>query len=147
MNWYGVGPRLWPWARNQEKLRGLPPEVEQKVVDAADAAALGDALGGCRAVVNCVGSCVDLGEAVVAAALAARALGRAPETVEVAYRLAGARPSRGSCAPTCGAPPCPATSGRTALWEKSGYGEGARRRSRISSIPMTAMRMAVSLTP
>jgi short subunit dehydrogenase-like uncharacterized protein len=133
--------------RNPEKLRGLPPEVEQKAVDAADAAALGDALGGCRAVVNCVGSFIDLGEAVVtaaikasthyvdttgdfpfmrrvfevhdvpareagvalvpgtafhsapadlAAALAARALGRTPETVEVTYRLAGARPSKGT---------------------------------------------------
>jgi hypothetical protein len=32
----------------------------------------------------------------LAAALAARALGRTPETVEIAYRLAGARPSKGS---------------------------------------------------
>lgn len=133
--------------RNPEKLLGLPPEVEPTAVDVADAAALGEALGGCRAVVNCVGSFIDLGEAVVAAAinasahyvdttgdfsfmhrvfevhdaparekgvalvpgmafhsapadlaaaLAAEALGHAPETVEVAYRLAGARPSKGS---------------------------------------------------
>lgn len=133
--------------RNPEKLRRLPPEAEQKVVDGSDTAALSEALSGCRAVVSCVGSFVDLGEAVVtaaitasahyvdttgevpfmrrvfevhdaparqtgvtlvsgmafhsspadlAAALAVRALGQVPETVDVAYRLAGAKPSRGT---------------------------------------------------
>ncbi|HKN38078.1 MAG TPA: saccharopine dehydrogenase NADP-binding domain-containing protein [Acidimicrobiia bacterium] len=133
--------------RNPDKLRSLPAEVERRAVEAADTAALGAALDGCRAVVNCVGSFIDHGEAVVAAAvaasadyvdtsgefpfqqrvferhdgparaagvavvpgmafysapadlvaaLAARALGRPPETVEIAYRLAGARPSRGT---------------------------------------------------
>jgi short subunit dehydrogenase-like uncharacterized protein len=133
--------------RNPGKLAALPPEVEPKEVDVTDTAALAAALDGCRAVVSCVGSFIDLGESVVAAAvgasvpyvdttgefpflqrvfehhdgaaraagvavipgmafysapadlaaaLAARALGRPPETVEIGYRLDGARPSRGT---------------------------------------------------
>lgn len=109
--------------------------------------ALVDALDGCRAVISCVGSFVDCGEAVVtaavaagvpyvdtsaefpflrrifdlhdgparragvpvvpgmafysapadlASALAARTLGRPPDTVEIVYHLTGARPSRGT---------------------------------------------------
>jgi short subunit dehydrogenase-like uncharacterized protein len=112
-----------------------------------DRGALGEALDGCRAVVSCVGSFIDLGEAVVAAAigagvayvdtsaefpflhtvfetydaparaagvavvpgmafyaapadfaaaLAVRALGTPPDSVEIGYRLAGARPSKGT---------------------------------------------------
>ncbi|MCA1844972.1 MAG: saccharopine dehydrogenase NADP-binding domain-containing protein [Actinobacteria bacterium] len=133
--------------RNREKLQALPPDVEAQIVDVADAAALRGALDGCRAVVNCVGSFLDHGAAVVdaavavsaayvdtagefpflaqvfelhdaparqagvplvpgvafyalpadlAAALAARALGRPPDSVEIGYHLAGARPSRGT---------------------------------------------------
>ena len=133
--------------RNPEKLTSLGPGVEQRVVDVTDAAVLGEALGGCGAVVNCVGSFGELGEAVVAAAiaasahyvdttgefaflrrvfenydapareagvavipgmafhsspadlaaaLAARALARTPDRVEIAYRLSGAKPSRGT---------------------------------------------------
>jgi short subunit dehydrogenase-like uncharacterized protein len=135
--------------RNPEKLRALASsaEVVAKVVDVTDVAALAEALDGCRAVVSCVGSFVDVGEAVVsaaiaasvpyvdttgefpflrkvfethdaparaagvavvpgmafysapadlAAALAARALGRTPDTVEIGYRLEGARPSKGT---------------------------------------------------
>ena len=133
--------------RNAAKLDALPAGVERHVADVADRAALARSLDGCRAVVNCVGSFVDFGEAVVeaaitvavpyvdttgefpflrqvfemhdaparkagvavvpgmafysapadmAAALAARALGRPPETVEIGYRLVGARPSKGT---------------------------------------------------
>ena len=57
--------------RNPDRLRSFPPEVEPRVADAADAAALAEALDGCRAVVSCVGSFIDHGEAVVAAAVAA----------------------------------------------------------------------------
>ena len=143
----GRGIAVVAAGRNPDKLRALPAEVEPKVVDGADTTALAEALDGCRAVVNCVGSFVDHGEAVVAAAvaacvpyvdtsaefpflqrvfgvhdgparaagvavvpgmafysapadfaaaLAAGALGRTPDTVEIAYRLAGARPSRGT---------------------------------------------------
>jgi short subunit dehydrogenase-like uncharacterized protein len=134
--------------RNPTKLDVLPSEVERRqVADVADRAALGAALDGCRAVINCVGSFSDHGEAVVgaaiaagvpyvdttgefpflrrvfevhdaparkagvpvvpgmafysapadlAAALASGALGRAPDAVEIAYRLVGARPSKGT---------------------------------------------------
>ena len=133
--------------RNAAKLDTLPPEVERRVASVADGRALVAVLDGCRAVINCVGSFVDDGEAVVgaavaagvpyvdttgeflflrrvfevhdaparkagvavvpgmafysapadlAAALAAGALGSPPDTVEIAYRLAGARPSKGT---------------------------------------------------
>ena len=143
----GRGVEVVAIGRNQAKLDALPAEVERHVADVADRVALAGSLDGCRAVVNCVGSFVDIGEAVVeaaiaaavpyvdttgefpflrrvfeihdaparkagvavvpgvafysapadlAAALAARALGRPPETVEVGYRLVGARPSKGT---------------------------------------------------
>ena len=133
--------------RNPAKLDTLPAGVERHVADIADRPALARALDGSRAVINCVGSFADFGEAVVgaaiaaavpyvdttgefpflrrvfeihdaparkagvpvvpgmafysapadlASALAARALGRPPETVEIAYRLDGARPSKGT---------------------------------------------------
>jgi len=133
--------------RNRLRLAALAGGVEAKVADVADTAALAGALEGCAAVVNCVGSFVDLGEAVVraaiaagahyvdtsgefpfqqrlfaahddraraagvavvpgmafysapadlAAALAVRALGRPAENIDIAYRLAGARPSNGT---------------------------------------------------
>ena len=150
--------------RNPDRLRSFPPEVEPRVADAADAAALAEALDGCRAVVSCVGAFIDHGEAVVAAAVAAsvhyvdtsgefpflqrvfdvhdgparaagvavvpgmafysapadlvaalavRALGRVPETVEIGYRLDGARPSRGTLRTNLrrAASPCPAREG------------------------------------
>ncbi len=121
---------------------------------------------GCRAVINCVGSFLDLGEAVVDAAvaaggplrrhdrgvpvparvfdvprrrrpgrpaspscpawrstrrrptwppaLAARALGRPPESVEIGYRLDRGPAVQGArCAPTFAGPASPAPSGRT----------------------------------
>jgi len=133
--------------RNPARLAALAGDAEPKVVNVDDRVALAEALDGCRAVVNCVGSFLDHGEAVVesavaagvhyvdtcgefpflqrvfevhdpaaraagvavvpgmafysapadmAAALAARALGRPPESVEIAYRLDGARPSKGT---------------------------------------------------
>ena len=133
--------------RSAEKLRALPSEVRPHVVDVTDPATLAGVLDGCRAVINCVGSFTDVGEAVVtaaiaasipyvdiagefpflktvfedhdgparkagvplvpgmafysapadmAAALAARTLGRTPGTVEVGYLLRNARPSRGT---------------------------------------------------
>jgi short subunit dehydrogenase-like uncharacterized protein len=57
--------------RNPDRLRTLPAEVERHVVDGADATTLTRLLRGCGAVVSCVGSFVDSGEAVVAAAVAA----------------------------------------------------------------------------
>ena len=143
----GRGVEVVAVGRNAAKLDALPAEVERHVADVADRTALAGSLDGCRAVVNCVGSFVDSGEAVVeaaiaaavpyvdttgefpflrrvfemhdapareagvavvpgmafysapadmAAALAARALGRPPETVEIGYRLVGARPSKGT---------------------------------------------------
>jgi len=122
-------------------------DVEVVPVGRLAPAVMVDALDGCRAVISCVGSFVDSGEAVVtaaiaaglpyvdtsaefpflqrifdrhdgparqagvavvpgmafysapadlASALAARALGRPPDTVEIAYHLSGARPSRGT---------------------------------------------------
>lgn len=134
--------------RNGGKLNALPAEVERHhVADVSDRVALEWALDGCLAVINCVGSFGEVGEAVVeaaiavavpyvdttgefpflrrvfevhdtsakqagvvlvpgmafysapadmASALAARALGRPPETVEIGYRLVGARPSKGT---------------------------------------------------
>jgi len=143
----GRGVEVVAVGRSQAKLEALPAGVERHLADIADRVALAWAIDGCRAVVNCVGSFVDLGEAVVeaaiaaavpyvdstgefpflrrvfevhdaparkagvavvpgmafysapadlAAALAARALGRLPETVEIGYRLVGARPSKGT---------------------------------------------------
>jgi short subunit dehydrogenase-like uncharacterized protein len=143
----GRGVAVVAAGRNAEKLSTLPVEADRKVVDVTDAGALRAAVDGCRAVVNCVGSFIDHGEAVVAAAvaasaayvdttgefpflqrvfdtfdgparaagvavvpgmafysapadfiaaLAALALGRAPDSVQVAYRLDGARPSKGT---------------------------------------------------
>ena len=143
----GRGVEVVAIGRNPAKLDALPVEAERHVADVADRAVLTGALDGCGAVVNCVGSFVDFGEAVVeaaiaaavpyvdttgefpflrrvfenhdgparkagvavvpgmafysapadlAAALAAEALGGAPETVEVGYRLVGARPSKGT---------------------------------------------------
>ena len=143
----GRGLGVVALGRNAAKLRALPGGVEAKVVDVADDGALAEALDGCAAVVNCVGSFLDFGEAVVAAAvragaayvdtsgefpflqrvfevhdaaaraagvavvpgvafysapadmaaaLAAEALGGPPEAVEIAYRLDGARPSKGT---------------------------------------------------
>jgi short subunit dehydrogenase-like uncharacterized protein len=143
----GRGVEVVAVGRNGAKLGALPAEVERHHADVADRVALAWAIDGSSAVVNCVGSFVDSGEAVVeaaiaaavpyvdttgefpflrrvfeihdapahkagvavvpgmafysapadlAAALAARALGRPPETVEVGYRLVGARPSKGT---------------------------------------------------
>ena len=143
----GRGVEVVAVGRNPSKLDALPAEVERHVADAGDRAALAGSLDGCGAVVNCVGSFVDFGEAVVeaaiaaavpyvdttgefpflrrvfeihdapartagvavvpgmafysapadmAAALAARSLGRPPEAVEIGYRLVGARPSKGT---------------------------------------------------
>ena len=156
----GRGLGVVALGRNAAKLQALPGGVEAKVVDVADNGALAGALDGCAAVVNCVGSFLDLGEAVVAAAvragvryvdtsgefpflqrvfevhdaaaraagvavvpgvafysapadlvaaLAARALGRPPEVVEIAYRLSGARPSKGTLRPNLrrAGLPCP----------------------------------------
>ena len=146
--------------RDTARLQALPLAVDRRVIDVADTAAPGDssssahspstlveALDGCRAVINCVGSFAEFGDAVVtaavaagvpyvdtsaefpflrrvfevhdgpartasvallpgmafysapadlASALAARALGRPPESVDVFYQLTGARPSRGT---------------------------------------------------
>ena len=57
--------------RNGAKLHTLPAAVERHVADATDRVALAWALDGCGAVVNCIGSFVDSGEAVVEAAIAA----------------------------------------------------------------------------
>ena len=143
----GRGVEVVAVGRNPAKLDALPAEVERHVADIADRAVLTGSLDGCRAVVNCVGSFLDFGEAVVeaaiaagvsyvdttgefpflrrvfevhdaaarkagialvpgmafysapadlAAALAAQALGRPPESVEIGYRLVGARPSKGT---------------------------------------------------
>ena len=143
----GRGTEVVAIGRNPAKLDALPAEAERQVADVADRVALAAALDGCRAVVNCVGSFLDLGEAVVgaavaaavpyvdttgefpflrrvfdvhdaparkagvgvvpgmafysapadlASALAARALGRPPDSVEISYRLVGARPSKGT---------------------------------------------------
>jgi short subunit dehydrogenase-like uncharacterized protein len=143
----GRGVEVVAVGRNPAKLDALPAEVEWRVADVADRLALAGTLDGCRAVVNCVGSFSDLGEAVVgaaiaaavpyvdttgefpflrrvfevhdalarkagvavvpgmafysapadfASALAARSLDRPPETVEIGYRLVGARPSKGT---------------------------------------------------
>jgi short subunit dehydrogenase-like uncharacterized protein len=143
----GRGVEVVAIGRNAARLEALPPGVERHLADIADSVALGWAIDGCGAVVNCVGSFVDLGEAVVsaainaavpyvdtsgefpflrrvfeihdaparkagvavvpgvafysapadmAAALATQALGRPPETVGIGYRLAGARPSKGT---------------------------------------------------
>jgi short subunit dehydrogenase-like uncharacterized protein len=56
--------------RNGLKLNALPAEVERHVADVSDRVALEWALDSCRAVINCVGSFGDLGEAVVGAAIA-----------------------------------------------------------------------------
>jgi short subunit dehydrogenase-like uncharacterized protein len=143
----GRGVEVVAVGRNPAKLDALPTEVERQVADVADRLALAAALDGCRAVINCVGSFLDFGEAVVgaavaaavpyvdttgefpflrrvfdvhdaparkagvavvpgmafysapadlASALAARALGRPPESLEIGYRLVGARPSKGT---------------------------------------------------
>jgi short subunit dehydrogenase-like uncharacterized protein len=143
----GRGVGVVALGRDRARLAALPAEAERKVVDVADRGALRDALDGCGAVVNCVGSFLEFGEAVVgaavaagvpyvdtsgefpflqrvfdthdvhartagvavvpgmafysapadmAAALAVRALGRPPDRVEIAYRLDGARPSKGT---------------------------------------------------
>jgi short subunit dehydrogenase-like uncharacterized protein len=57
--------------RNPAKLDALPEAVERRQADVSDRLALAGALDGCRAVVNCVGSFLDFGEAVVGAAIAA----------------------------------------------------------------------------
>lgn len=143
----GRGVEVVALARNHAKLASLPPAVVRHVADVADRKALAETLDGCQAVVNCVGSFVELGETVVfaaiaaevpyvdtsaefpflrrvyeihdtparragvavvpgmafysapadfASALAAAALGRPLEAVEVVYHLTGARPSRGT---------------------------------------------------
>jgi short subunit dehydrogenase-like uncharacterized protein len=143
----GRGVEVVALGRNTAKLAALPPAVVRRVADIGDRVALTEALDGCRAVINCVGSFVEFGEIVVtaavaagipyvdtsaefpflrrvyeihdaparragvavipgmafysapadfAAALAAQALGRPPESVEVFYHLTGARPSRGT---------------------------------------------------
>ena len=144
----GRGVDVVAVGRNSARLDSLPAAVERhQVADVTDRVALEWAIDGCGAVVNCIGSFVDFGEAVVeaaiaaavpyvdttgefpflrrvfeihdgparkagvavvpgmafysapadmAAALAARALGRRPETMEIAYRLVGARPSKGT---------------------------------------------------
>ena len=143
----GRGVEVVALGRNAAKLEALPPVVVRQVADATDREALVEALDGCRAVVNCIGSFAEHGEQVVSAAiaagisyvdtsaefpflrrvyethdaparqagvalvpgmafysapadfasaLAAQALGRPPDSVEVFYRLTGARPSRGT---------------------------------------------------
>ncbi|HEV8628543.1 MAG TPA: NAD(P)H-binding protein [Acidimicrobiia bacterium] len=143
----GRGVEVVAVGRNPAKLDALPAEVERRRADVSDRLALAGALDGCRAVINCVGSFLDFGEAVVgaaiaagvpyvdttgefpflrrvfevhdaparkagvavvpgmafysapadlASALAAQALGRPAEAVEISYRLVGARPSKGT---------------------------------------------------
>ena len=143
----GRGTEVVAIGRNPAKLDVLPAQAERQVADISDRVALAAALDGCRAVINCVGSFLDLGEAVVdaavaagvpyvdttgefpflrrvfdvhdaparkagvavvpgmafysapadlASALATRALGRPPDSVEIGYRLVGARPSKGT---------------------------------------------------
>jgi short subunit dehydrogenase-like uncharacterized protein len=58
--------------RNAAKMAAFPPAVVRQVVDVADVEALTETLDGCRAVINCVGSFVEFGDAVVTAAIAAR---------------------------------------------------------------------------
>ena len=143
----GRGMEVVAVGRNRAKLDALPAEVERRRADVSDRLALAGVVDSCRAVVNCVGSFLDLGEAVVgaaiaaglpyvdttgefpflrrvfeihdaparkagvavvpgmafygapadlASALAAQALGHPAETVAITYRLAGARPSKGT---------------------------------------------------
>jgi short subunit dehydrogenase-like uncharacterized protein len=143
----GRGVEVVAVGRNPARLDALPAAVERHVADVSDRLALAGALDGCRAVVNCVGSFLDFGEAVVgaaiaagvpyvdtagefpflrrvfevhdapartagvavvpgmafyaapadlASALAAQALGRPAEAVDITYRLVGARPSKGT---------------------------------------------------
>jgi short subunit dehydrogenase-like uncharacterized protein len=67
----GRGVEVVAIGRNAAKLGALPEDAERRVADVADTGALGAALDGCRAVVNCVGSFVEFGDAVVGAAVAA----------------------------------------------------------------------------
>lgn len=143
----GRGVEVVALGRNAAKLETLPPAAVRQVADLTDREAIAEALDGCRAVVNCIGSFADFGDTVVtaalaagvpyvdtsaefpflrrvyethdaparqagvavvpgmafysapadfAASLAAQALGRPPQSVEVSYRLTGARPSRGT---------------------------------------------------
>jgi short subunit dehydrogenase-like uncharacterized protein len=143
----GRGVEVVALGRNAAKLETLPSAAVRQVANVTDREALADALDGCRAVINCIGSFAEYGERVVSAAIAAgvpyvdtsaefpflrrvyethdaparlagvavvpgmafysapadfaasvaaQALGRAPEAVEVFYRLNGARPSRGT---------------------------------------------------
>ena len=67
----GRGVEVVAVGRNPSKLEALPAEVERRPADVSDRLALAGALDGCRAVVSCVGSFLEFGEAVVGASIAA----------------------------------------------------------------------------
>jgi len=67
----GRGVEVVAVGRNPSRLEALPAEVERRPADVSDRPALAAALDGCRAVVSCVGSFLEFGEAVVGASIAA----------------------------------------------------------------------------